>query len=235
MRTSPSGMRRRLRRAPLLLPALTLVVALGAACSDDGADDDTAPTTTAPSTTSTGADEADTGGGTAATDPPDGGDDAPTTSGPAAETAGDDAEVLTADDAEAQLDALLQVYARALAEVRATGALDEVALQAFTGAFTLTAAQGELTGLQQVGAPAALNPTPQPLAASEVALVEAEATCASGSFRYDGFETILTTPPAATQPFWFRLVPADEGARSPGWRIDFLRFGADAEGSSRCP
>lgn len=219
----------RAARRPAVVALVVALLLGGAACGDDG-DDSSTPTTTAPEG-SDGADDAgttpsSTGGGTEGTGPDEA--DAPTT------VPGDDADVLTVEQADAQLDALLAIYQDALAGVRASGALDEVALQAFTGAFTASAAQGELSGLVQVGAPASLDPDAPPLAATAVQLTGATPACASGSTVVDGFPELITPPLEVRPPHHFRLVPAADGEPGPAWRIDFLRTGDGAAEEARC-
>lgn len=224
MRTSPLGMLRPRRRAPLLiLSALALVTALGGACSDDDAGAEPTPTTTAPVTTDPGAttDPGDDGTTTAPDDDEPGTTESGTTAPDA--TPGDDAEVLTAGEAEAQLDALVTAYADALTATAASQALDERSLASFHAAFTGTRAQQELEGLQQAGV-AVLNPAPVEVAVTEVDLEEAVARCASGTVVVEGLGAAVVPPVEVVQPYYFRLVPAAEGAAAPAWRLDFFNF-----------
>ncbi|WCO66425.1 hypothetical protein PO878_18155 [Iamia majanohamensis] len=227
MRTSPSHVRRpSARRVAAALVVAGLVLA-GAACGDGG-DETSTPTTTAPAgaegSTTTAA-----GGGATTTAPAD--DDAPATTEADEATpttvAGDDADVLTVDEAGAQLQALLNGYRSALISIRGAGTIDERSLQVLSAAFTSAAAEGEISGLRQIGGAAALNPSPPALGAEAVDLTEATATCASGTVQVSGLDQVTVTPVQLGEPHYFRIVPAPEGAPSPGWRIDFLRFSTD--------
>lgn len=227
MRTSPLGMRRRLRRAPLLLSILALVVALGAACSDDGGDDEgTNPTTTSPSTTAP--DEGDGDEGTTTSSEPD--DSSTTTADPADPEAvpGDEVDVLTADQAQAQMEALLAAYRQGVAEAAASGTLDERTLAAFSGAFTGQRAGTELDALQQAGVEI-LNPEPPEVTVAEVEVTSATAGCAAGTATIEGISGFVTTPVDTVQPYYFRLVPAPEGSAAPAWRLSFLNWSNNGE------
>jgi hypothetical protein len=229
MHTSPPGMRRRVRRAPLLaLSTLVLVVSLGAACSDDGDGDETSPTTTSPATTEAPEDDG-------------GGDDGTTTEPPEEETTtseaggttepgavpGDEADVLTAEQAQAQLDALLAAYRQAVVDAKAANALDERTLRSLNGAFTASYASAQLRAIQQAGLDK-VNPTPPELAVSEVEVTEATATCAAGTAVVEGVEQIIDFGvDEIIQPFYFRLEPAADGAAAPDWRIAFANFSTD--------
>lgn len=226
MRTSPLGMRRRLRRAPLLtLSALALVVALGAACSDDGGEDDASPTTTSPTTeTTTGGDEGST------TVAPD---ETTTTEAPEATEPGtipgDDADVLTAEQAQAQLDALLATYRQALVDAKAANALDERTLRDLSGAFTSSYASAQLAAVQQAGLDR-VSAAPPELAVSEVEVTDATATCAAGTAVVEGVEALVDFGVTeVVQPFYFRLEPAADGAAAPAWRIAFANFSTDGQ------
>ena len=233
MRTSPLGMRRRHRRAPLVL--LILLLALAAACSDDGDDGGATPTTTSPATTES-SDGGD--GGDTTTAPPE---DDPTTSPPTEATEpgaipGDDADVLTPEQAEAQLEALVAAYRDAVVATATSRALDERALASFNSAFTGSRAQQELDGLQSAGVEL-LNPTPPEVAVSDVAIAEATPGCASGTVVVEGLAGLVTVPVTPVQPYYFRLVPAADGAAAPAWRLDFFNFSDDGvplEGEAAC-
>jgi hypothetical protein len=219
MRTSPLGMRRPRRRAPLVLLSLALVAALGAACSDDGDDEGANPTTTSPTTT-----EADDGDDGTTTAPPDG-----TTTSAATDTTepgavpGDDADVLTPEQAQAQLEALVAEYRQAVAEAATTQALDEATLAGFSEAFTGRKAQAELQALQEAGVEI-LNPTPPEITVADVEITAGTPGCAAGTATIEGISGFVTTPVETIQPYYFRLVPAPEGAAAPAWRLDFLNF-----------
>ncbi|HEX7132286.1 MAG TPA: hypothetical protein VF228_06900, partial [Iamia sp.] len=179
MRTSPLGMRRPRRRAPLvLLTALVLVAALGAACSDDGdGDDDTSPTTTSPTTEADGGD-GDEGTTTEAPDETTTPETTATTE-PGA-VPGDDADVLTPEQAQAQLEALVAEYRQAVAEAATAQALDEGTLAGFSEAFTGRKAQAELQALQEAGVEI-LNPTPPETTVADVEISDGTPGCAAGT------------------------------------------------------
>lgn len=218
-------MRRRVRRAPLVaLSTLVLVVALGAACSDDGDDDATTPTTTSPATTEAADDDGDQGG-TTTTEPPEEGtstSEAGGTTEPGA-VPGDDADVLTAEQARAQLDALLAAYRQGLVDASASRTLDERILVSFSGAFTGQRADQELTALQGAGVDV-LNPTPPEVTVGDVEVTDATGSCAAGTAVIEGMKDFVVPPVDVAQPYYFRLVPAADGADAPAWRLDFLNF-----------
>lgn len=229
------------RRAPALVVALGLLVGSATACGDTG-DEDTSPTTTAPPTTEDGGDasgeddEPDRpgdGGGSTGTDPDDGGE--PTT--PAGEpSAGDDATTLDAAQAEALLVTLLDAYRDAVAGAAAAGRLDEAALAALGRVFSGPRASVELQGLQQAGVEV-LNPAPTSPSVAEVALSDVSASCAGGTATIDGIASFVTVPVDVVQPYYFRLVPAADGAADPAWRLDFLGFstnGVPLDGETTC-
>lgn len=214
-------MRRRHRRAPLLLSVLVLVVALGAACSDDGGDDETSPTTTAP-TTEAGAGDGDEGPTT--TEAPEEGT---TASEPAATTEpgvvpGDDADVLTPEQAQAQLEALLAIYRQAVLDAKAANVVDERTLRALSGALTGQLADGQLPGLRD--GLATIDPAAPALVPEEVEVTSTTGTCAAGTAVIAGLDGLFAGGPPATQPYYYRLEPAAEGASAPGWRIALLVF-----------
>ncbi len=220
-------MRRPLRRAPLLalstlVVSTLLVVVLGAGCSDDDGGDETSPTTTSPATTEPADDQGPT------TEPPE---ETTSPSEPTGTTEpgavpGDDADVLTAEQARAQLEALVAEYRRGVAEAAANRALDERTLVALSGAFTGQKADAELDALQQAGVEI-LNPTPPEVRVAGVQVTSATAGCAAGTATIEGISGFVTTPVETVQPYYFRLVPAAEGAAAPAWRLSFLNFSTD--------
>lgn len=229
MRTSPSHVRRPSARRVVAALVVAGVVLTGVACGDGG-DETSTPTTTAPAgaegSTTTGA-----GGGATTTAPA--ADDAPATTEVDEATpttvAGDDADVLTVAEAGAQLQALLNGYRSALGAMRADGAIDERALRNLSAVFTGPRANSEIDGLRQTGGVAALNPSPPTLTVSDVAVTEATATCAAGTAVVPEAAQLFSVPVEVRPPYYFRLVPAPEGAPSPGWRLEFFTFSNDGQ------
>jgi hypothetical protein len=219
-------MRRRHRRAPLLLSVLVLVVALGAACSDDGGDDGTSPTTTSPTTE---AGDGDGGGdeGTTTTEAPEAETTASEPMGTTEPGAvpGDDADVLTPEQAEAQLEALLAIYRQAVLDARAANVVDERTLRALSGALTGQLADGQLPGLRD--GLATIDPAAPALVPEEVEVTSTTGTCAAGTAVIAGLDGLFAGGDPATQPYYYRLEPAAEGASAPGWRIALLVFSSN--------
>lgn len=228
-------MRRSRRRAPLLLSSLALVVALGAGCSDDGGDDGGAnPTTTSPTTTEV-ASTGDEGTTTESPDEPATSEATETEATEPGAVPGDEADVLSAEQAQAQLEALVAVYRQGVAEAAAARALDERTLATFSGAFTGARANTELSALQAAGVEV-LNPNPPPVTVTDVEVTSTGAGCAAGTATIDGISGFVTIPVDTIQPYYFRLVPAADGAAAPAWRLEFLNFSNDGEplGEATC-
>lgn len=223
MRTSPLGMRREPRRAPAVLLGLLLLLIL-VACSDDGGDDDTSPTTTAPATEP---DEGDGGDATATTEAPE---EEPPASEPVASTEpgavpGDDADVLTPEQAGAQLEALLAIYRQAVVDAKAANAVDERTLRALSGALTGQLADAQISGLRD--GLATVDPAAPALVPEDVEVTSTTGTCAAGTAVIAGLDGLFTGGTPAVQPYYYRLEPAAEGASAPGWRIALLVFSAN--------
>lgn len=153
-----------------------------------------------------------------------------TTAEPGASTTvpGDDADVLTAEEATAQLQSLLNNYRATVVGIRTRGAVDEAAQRDLSGVYSGQRIETELGFFQSVG-PAGMNPQPPAVGVSKVQVTEATATCASGTADLAGVSQLFTVPLDVKQPYYYRLVPAAEGAPSPGWRLDYLSFSRDGQ------
>lgn len=222
MRTCPSHVRRGAPRRALTIGLVAALALASAACSDDG-DSDSTPTTTSPGTTSGDASATTTeAGGSSTTE----GGATTTTEGSDASTTvpGDDAPGLTAEEATAQLQSLLNNYRGAVARARSSGALDERALKDLTGTFTTSRARDELSTLQTQGGVSAINPAPLPLEVADVGVSSTTSVCAAGTVVVPQAAGLFTIPINIQPPFYFRLVPAPDGANAPGWRMDFFAF-----------
>ncbi len=237
MRTSPLGMRRPPRRAPLLLvPALVLAVVLGA-CSGGDDDGGTTPTTTSPVTSTTeGGDDGDEGSTTA---PEDG-----TTTTTAADPAGGEVPppgegvepALDAAQAEAVIGDLLTRLQGVLAEAKADGDNAETMRAGFTEVFDATEAADQYEGINSFGGLVAVKPQPGVPTVSSVEVVGGDGDCVTGTAEID-LSPLMTRPVEARQPYSFRLEPAGEGAPAPAWRLSYMGFvreGAYTENAA-CP
>ena len=202
MRTSPSLMRRSLRAASVLV--VLAVVACG------GGDEPTGdPTTTAPTT------DAATTAGRSST----------TTEGPGDEAVpGDGESELTDEQAAAQVQALMSSYRAALIDAAAGGSLDERFQAALNGVFSGAQVDREVQGLESRGGAAALTTDPAPLDVGPVTVTSTAEGCAAGTAEIEGIDGLFTFDLGVVQPYYFRMVPAADGASSPGWRITFLAF-----------
>lgn len=228
MRTSPLGMRRRHRRAPLAL-LIVLLVALGAACSDDGGDEGTTPTTTSPSTTE------DDGGG-------DTGDDATTTEPPADETTTSEAtddpagggpddpgatgDTLDQAQVETELRRLYDEYVAAFVAARERGGLDERFRSEMAQIFFPELLQTELDGIEGIGGLAAVVPEPAAVPISEVQLELSQPGCASGSAVFD-LSTLVGDAVPGPLTRYFKIEQSDA---QPGWR--FAALGSTESGET---
>lgn len=195
--------------------ASVLVVLVVAAASCGGDDEPTGdPTTTAPTTT-----EATTTESTTGSTPVDDEGEGPVD--------GDEATELTADQAAAQLQALMSSYRAALIDASAAGAIDERLLAALSGVYSGGQVDREVQGLESLGGVEALVSDPGPLSVGAVEVTSSAEGCAAGTAEIEGIDGLFTFDLDVAQPYYFRMVPADDGARSPGWRITFLAFSND--------
>jgi hypothetical protein len=217
MRTSPLGMRRPHRRAPLLLlSSLVLVLALGAGCSDDGDDEGSSPTITSPTTEAADGTDDDASTTTEATDE--------TTTSEATETGGEStpsepgAEPLTAEQATGELERIFETYRAELEGAKQRNALDEQFQAGLASVLAPALRDTEVQQLQQIGVPASLPAELGALPISGVEVLGGASGCSWGSATID-FAPFYGASAAGAQTYFFRLA-AEDGA----YRLDSLGF-----------